>query len=67
MMALEFYFPSEIENHITGALVLAIETAQAQGMTNVEYLGGVLAMGKGLALSFGLPWGSILGDCSTTT
>jgi hypothetical protein len=63
MMALEVYFKDDLRYHITGAVVLAVETSTAHGLTNVEHLGGILTMGKGLALSFGLSWGAILGDC----
>ena len=44
------------------ALSVTIETAIRNGAGNVEHTAGLLTLGKGFALNFGLSWPGIVGD-----
>lgn len=61
-MALDVWFTSDIRARILAGLVLAIETANAQNLGNVEFCSGVLAMAQHQALTFGLSWPAIVKD-----
>lgn len=50
------YFPEDIEGVITGNVLSVVLASRAQGVTNVEYVRGSLAMAQAVAASFGLAW-----------
>lgn len=54
------YFPEDIERVITGNTLSVVLASRAQGVTNVEYVRGSLAMAQAVCLSFGLTWPDIL-------
>ena len=53
-MALDIYFKDDIRQVLEGLLAATIETASVPGVANVDHIAGVLTIGKGMALSFGL-------------
>ena len=59
-MALDIYFKDDLRQVLEGLLAATIETASVPGVANVDHIAGVLTMGKGMALSFGLSWSEIL-------
>lgn len=61
-MSLNVYFCDDIASSITAGIVLAVETTTANGTTNIGYIGGVLAMAKYQALSFGISWPALIVD-----
>ena len=61
-MALDVFFLSDIRQGIVSAVALTIETAQAHGPCNVDFVSGVLAMAKARALSAGIPWSFVVND-----
>ena len=61
-MALSVWFQDDIRQAITGLLTATIETAIRNGAGNVEHTAGLLTMSKGMALSFGLSWPSIVAE-----
>ena len=79
-MGLDVYLVSDIRQSIIAALVLAVETAQANGCANVQYLAGDVgacgrdrirvpeppsrALGQALLGALALPYFSTKGRCA---
>ena len=61
-MALELCNITGVRRRLVSAVVLALETVQAHGPVNVDFVSGVLAMTKARALSVGIPWGFVVND-----
>ena len=61
-MAWYVFFSGDVRRAVVGLLTATIETAIHNGAGNVEHCAGLLTLGKGLALSFGLDWLGIVGD-----
>ena len=55
---LRVYFPDDIAHALTAVTVAALQASAASG-ANVEYLHGVLATARAMALSFGVEWATI--------
>lgn len=69
-MALDVYFPADLQNHIVAVAAAMLASAIAHGGTNVEYCRGVLDMARAQALNYGLSWPvlvrslhDVLGEC----
>lgn len=65
-MALDLFFVADIERILLSTVVVTVETAQANGMANLEHLEGALMLAKGVALAFGVPWSALLLSASKT-
>jgi hypothetical protein len=61
-MALDVYVKEDIQGHILAGLVLAMETASAQGPLNADFCAGVVAMAKYTAAAYKIPWQEIVED-----
>jgi hypothetical protein len=59
-MSLNVYTDEEIGAGVLAGLVLAIETAHAQGVINVDYCAGVLAMAKHQAIVHHVSWPAVI-------
>lgn len=53
---------SQVRQSLISSVVFAIETATAQGLGNVEHVGGILTGIKAVGLNFGIPWTFIVND-----
>ena len=56
MIVLQCWFQADLRNHITAAVVPAIETANAHEPINGDFVAGVLTMAKHRALAVGVTW-----------
>lgn len=65
-MSLNVYVVSDIRQAIISAVVVATESAAANGLANVEHLAGILTMAKGMACAFGIPWAFVVNDARVT-
>jgi hypothetical protein len=61
-MPLGVYLKKDVRGILVGLVAAAIEAHAAGGEANREHIAGVLALGKGMALSFGLSWSEVLAD-----
>ena len=61
-MASNIHFVCEIRQALVAGVVLAIQTATASGPINADYLGGILALAKHQAATFGIPWSYVAND-----
>lgn len=61
-MPLDVYFRENIANVIRGNLLSVILAAAAQGVPNVEFVRGNLALAQSQCLSFGINWPGLLAD-----
>ena len=61
-MGLDCWFQSDVRRALVSSVVLAVETATAQGLGNVEHVGGILAGIKAVGLSFGIGWSLVVND-----
>jgi len=61
-MALDLWFASDIQQHITGDLLMLIATAAAMGAGNREFVRGALAISRASCARYGIPWGAVLAD-----
>lgn len=61
-MALDVYFREDIRAIVLASVVTAINSAQAHGGTNVEFVRGVLCEAQHTALAFGVSWPVLLDD-----
>lgn len=50
---LEIYFKDDVQKSIKACVVMAIETAIAQGVTNPAFLDGVVALAQAQATLYG--------------
>jgi hypothetical protein len=60
-MALDVYFPDDIQRVTTGLLVATVESARGAPV-NVERITGQIGAYRAMAASFGLVWGSVIAD-----
>lgn len=58
-MAVGAYVVGDIRNIIIAGVVLTLQTAQAHGYGNVEFIDGIVTLAKHQAHSFGIPWSLI--------
>lgn len=61
-MSLDVYFVSDIRRSIVSNVVVAVETAIANGLGNADHLAGILTLAKGMAVNFGIPWTFVIND-----
>jgi len=61
-MALDVYCREDIQNVLTGLVVVAIETHISNGSGNMEHLDGALMMARSVALAFGMPWPTVTSE-----
>ena len=61
-MAIEVYFREDVAHALAGALTVAAGTYAANGAGNADHLAGVLTLGRGLAVTFGLSWPAVIAE-----
>ena len=61
-MALDCWFQHDIRRALVSSVVLSVETAERQGLGNVEHIGGILTGIKAVGLNFGVPWSFVVND-----
>lgn len=59
-MALEVYFKTDIANVVKGNVLSCVLGAVSQGLSNVEFVRGALALAQAQCLGFGIDWQSVL-------
>lgn len=55
-------FRAEVRAYVLAGVVLAVTTAQAQGLGDIGYIAGALAMARFVALTFRLDWQGLVKD-----
>jgi len=61
-MALDVYFREDVAQGIVSIAVAMLSTSVAHGGTNLEYCRGVLDTVRAQAVSYGIPWTSLMTD-----
>lgn len=55
-MALDVYFPDDVANHIVSTAAGMLSACAAHGLTNREYVRGILDFARAEALGYRIPW-----------
>jgi hypothetical protein len=59
---MDVWFSSDLRAVVLAGVVLSVRTARAQGLGNVEFVAGILALAEHQALAFKVSWPDVLCD-----